>query len=142
LLSRIKRDLPELEQLLDETNREVYEDGIYRYYHTSFKVYGLKTHTRKIAKALRRLAPDKALRGLCVSPFDAYFASFWNVAGRWMVETGAQFRMALHAGPIVEAFFHARYFLEMVVKYGKQLEAPPQCLPSGWAAVLCLYNLR
>ena len=44
--------------------------------------------------------------------------------------------------PIVEAFFHARYFLEMVVKYGKELKSPPAVLPSGWAAVLCLFNMR
>jgi hypothetical protein len=44
--------------------------------------------------------------------------------------------------PIVEAFFHARYMLEMAVKYGKELERPPNCLPSGWAAFLYLYDLR
>ena len=44
--------------------------------------------------------------------------------------------------PILEAFFHARYFLEMVCKYGRKLKAPPQVLPSGWAAVLYLYQLR
>jgi hypothetical protein len=44
--------------------------------------------------------------------------------------------------PIVEAFFHARYFLEMAVRYGKKLKMPPAMLPSGWAAFLYLYNLR
>ena len=43
--------------------------------------------------------------------------------------------------PIVEAFFHARYFLEMAVRYG-ELEDPPNPLPSGYAALLCLYGLR
>jgi len=43
--------------------------------------------------------------------------------------------------PIVEAFFHARYFLEMAVRYGEQLQQPPLQLPSGWAALLHLYNL-
>jgi hypothetical protein len=32
--------------------------------------------------------------------------------------------------------------LGMVVRYGEQLDTPPQGLPSGWAAVLCLYHLR
>jgi hypothetical protein len=36
----------------------------------------------------------------------------------------------------------AKYFLEMVVKYGRELEEPPHVLPSGWAAILCLYELR
>jgi hypothetical protein len=43
---------------------------------------------------------------------------------------------------MLEAFFHARYFLEMAVKYGRELELPPTLLPSGWAALLYLYNLR
>ena len=45
-------------------------------------------------------------------------------------------------GPIVEAFLHAKYFLEMAVKYGEKLEEPPTMLPSGWAAFLYLFNLR
>ena len=44
--------------------------------------------------------------------------------------------------PIVEAFFHAKYFLEMAVRYGRTLESPPRKLPSGWAAFLYLYDLR
>ena len=43
---------------------------------------------------------------------------------------------------LIEAFLHAKFFLEMVVKYGKELEAAQNLLPSGWAAVLCLYDLR
>ena len=43
--------------------------------------------------------------------------------------------------PIVEAFFHARYFLEMAVRYST-LEEPPMPLPSGYAALLYLYGLR
>lgn len=38
--------------------------------------------------------------------------------------------------PILEAFFHARYLLEMICKYGREFEEPPTVLPSGWAAVL------
>jgi hypothetical protein len=33
---------------------------------------------------------------------------------------------------LVEAFFHARYFLEMVCECGCELDQPPACLPSGW----------
>ena len=44
--------------------------------------------------------------------------------------------------PILEAFFHARYFLEMAVKYGAELSEPPSPFPSGWAGLLYLYNLR
>jgi hypothetical protein len=51
---------------------------------------------------------------------------------RWLSETR----------PILEAFFHARYFLETAVRYAKELEQPPQVLPRGWAALLALYRLR
>lgn len=44
--------------------------------------------------------------------------------------------------PIVEAFFHARFFVEMAVKYGSELTEPPQPMPGGWAALLYLYDLR
>jgi hypothetical protein len=45
-------------------------------------------------------------------------------------------------GPMVEAFAHARYFLEMACRYGNELESPPNIMPSGWAALLYLYDLR
>lgn len=44
--------------------------------------------------------------------------------------------------PLLEAFFHARFMLEMAIKYGRELDAPPKPLPSGWASVLYLYGLR
>jgi hypothetical protein len=44
--------------------------------------------------------------------------------------------------PMVEAFFHARFMVEMAVKYGHELDEAPTMLPSGWAALLCLYGLR
>ena len=44
--------------------------------------------------------------------------------------------------PVIDAFFHARYMLEMVAKYGKLRNQEEQFIASGWAAVLCLYNLR
>ena len=43
--------------------------------------------------------------------------------------------------PIVEAFFHVRFFLEMAVRYAA-VDALPRPLPSGYAALLYLYQLR
>ena len=37
---------------------------------------------------------------------------------------------------------NARAMLEYTVKYGRELDAAPQYLPSGWAAVLYLFDLR
>jgi len=135
LFKNLQAQLPELETLLRRcSNHWGYEDPIYRFYHHSFKVYGLQDETVKIVQALQRLAPQLTLNeqflrivaagtGKVFTPKDN---RNWDAVTR----------------PILEAFFHARFFLEMVVKYGHELQAPPNTLPSGWAALLYLYNLR
>jgi hypothetical protein len=47
-------------------------------------------------------------------------------------------RWSLVTRPIVEAFVHARFFLEMAVRYAS-VDALPRPLPSGYAALLYLY---
>ena len=137
LLSNIKAKLPELATLLEEVSSHwVYEDLIYRFYHHSFKVYGLQNKTRRIVGALKDLAPEG-------KSFCKEFEEITKVGA-----SGKNFELehnknwTHHTRPFVEAFFHAKFFLEMVVKYGKEMEEPPDMLPSGWAAVLCLYDLR
>lgn len=44
--------------------------------------------------------------------------------------------------PILEAFFHSREMLRHTINYGKKLDHAPNTLPSGWAAVLYLFNIR
>lgn len=135
LFSNLKTKLPKLIQLLEDCNGHwAYEDLVYRFYHKSFKVYGMQMWTKKIVKYLQALSPktrldnyfSKIVRDGTGKKFDLSHNSYWTEETR----------------PIVEAFFHARYFLEMAVKYGRDLEKPPQMLPSGWASFLCLYNLR
>jgi hypothetical protein len=57
LLKNIKEQLPELEKLLAASNDHwVMEDGVYRFYHQSFKVYDrLQPITLEITKALQKL---------------------------------------------------------------------------------------
>jgi hypothetical protein len=135
LFSNLKSALPELEKLLDEFSGDWgYEDPIYRFYHQSFKVYALGHATKRIVSALQALAPERELNEWFVrivgegtnKTFDHEHNACWLEVTR----------------PIVEAFFHARYFLEMAVVHGRQLTAPPRMLPSGWAALLYLYRLR
>ena len=135
LLRNLKQRLPKLEELLAKVEGHwVMEDGFYRFYHQSFKVYHLQNATLEICPALQELLPGH--------PMNRWFL---EIVGQG---TGHEFEMAYnsdwlrHTRPIVEAFFHAHYFLKMTVKYGKELEAAPDCLPSGWAAVLYLFNLR
>jgi hypothetical protein len=135
LLQTIKRDLPKLEAMLANLEDEWgLEDVFYRFYHQSFKVYGLQLMTIELREAFKQLLPERPLNS-------------------WYLEivaqgTGHEFELAhndawlVHTRPIIEAALHSHFFLKQVVKYGKQLEAPPDQMPSGWAAVLYLFNLR
>ena len=135
LLKQIATNLTSLEELLKNCSDEWgYEDPVYRFYHQSYKVFLLQVATEKIVVQLQALAPELSL-------------------SRWFMEivkagTGQEFKHSDNetwtqsTRPILEAFFHARFFLEMICRYGKELEAPPDVLPSGWAAVLYLYDLR
>ena len=135
LFANLKAALPQLQALLDKYNGDwEYEDRVYRFYHMSFKVYDLQVGTTSMTEALQALAPDRKLhewyRKIVSQGTGKKFVLDHN--NRWLKETR----------PIVEAFFRARYMLEMAVKYGKELDRPPNCLPSGWAAFLYLYDLR
>ena len=135
LLTGIKAKLPELEALEERVSAHwVGEDCFYRFHYQSFKVYSLQGQTLKIVAALAAILPERPLQGylpeIVAEGTGRTFAPEVNT--RWTAETR----------PILEAFFHAREFLRLIVHYGRELESPPQTLPSGWAAVLILYGLR
>ncbi len=135
LLANIKAGLPELEALLSRASSHwEYEDYVYRFYHQSFKVFGVQSMTSTIVAALRALLPDAEMNG------DFLTIVAEGTGHRFSTEMNAKW--AATTRPLLEAFFHARFMLEMVVKYGRALDTPPQMLPSGWAAVLYLYGLR
>jgi len=137
LLANMKTYASDLTEVLEMVSSKAYEDMIYRFYHYSMKVYLDAPHkTRMIVDILHRLAPtgtrlsplfeEVCLAGLDPIQFDLSHNQAWG----------------LHTRPFIEAFFHARYFLEMAVKYATMLDEPPSLLPSGWAALLCLYEIR
>lgn len=134
LLANLRRERRDLEKLLAACDDHWgYEDPVYRFYHQSFKVYGLQGSTQEIVRTLQSLAPDR--------PLDPWFLEIVGAG------TGKEFRPEDNAHwtevtrPIVEAFLHARYFLEMAVRYA-DLDSPPRPLPSGYAALLELFGLR
>ena len=135
LLANMKVQLPALETLLERARSEwEYEDFVYRFYHQSFKVFSVQSMTLTIVNALRDLLPEV--------PLNPWFQRIIDEG------TGHTFRIEMNANwlpvarPMLEAFFHARFMLEMVVKFARTMDEPPQILPSGWAAVLYLYGLR
>ena len=135
LLTGIKAHLPELEALEERVSSHwIGEDCFYRFHYQSFKVYSLQGQTLKIVAALAAILPERPLQGflpgIVAEGTGRVFSPEANQ--RWTEETR----------PILEGFFHAREFLRLIVHYGRELESPPQTLPSGWAAVLILYGLR
>lgn len=134
LLAAIKRDMAKLEELRADCDKYG-EDGVYRFYHQSCKVYErLQRLTDNQVKMFRELLPGREL--------NASFMEIVQAGTGRRFESNTNEHWLEHTRPIVEAFFHARYFLEMACKYGKALDEPPLCMPSGWAAVLYLYDLR
>lgn len=135
LLLMAKTRLPLLKKLLaDVSGHWGYEDLIYRFYHQSFKVYGIQSQTQKIVTELRALAPHLQL--------NASFEKIVSEGTEKEFDTIQNQNWLIHTRPMIEAFFHAKYMLEMVCKYAEALNEAPQLMPSGWASVLYLYNLR
>lgn len=135
LLANLQAHRDELRALLAKcSDHWNYEDSIYRFYHGSFKVFGLQERTTEIVSALNALLPEQPMNvdflQIVAEGTGRSFTPKTN--SNWLQETR----------PIVEAFFHARFMLEMAVKYSAELNEPPQMLPSGWAALLYAFNLR
>lgn len=135
LLSAIQANLPQLEHLLTPF-QAFYEDGIYRFYHHSFKVYQLQESTARAVEIFKRIA------GATHSTLCECFEQIVSAGTGLVWEPNHNHNWTLHTRPIVEAFLHVKYFLEMMVKYGRTMEAPPNMFPTGWAAILELYDQR
>lgn len=134
LLKNLERHHGELAALLEEcTGHWGFEDPIYRFYHQSFKVFGLQKRTQEIVGLLRTVAPNRSLSLRFLAIIEA------GTEMEFRPDTNANWDAVTR--PIVEAFLHARFFLEMTVRYSK-IDRPPDPLPSGYAALLCLCGLR
>jgi len=135
LLANIKKNKAEIEKLRD-VFRRLEEDYVYRFYHQSFKVFGATGQIKQAKELFERLAPDSL-------PLNDWFCSIADQA------IGKQFDFAktnqiwlVETRPILEAFWHSKYFLEQMLVAADELDESPSLLPSGWAAVLYLYDLR
>lgn len=135
IFRELKARLPELEALLSKYDRHWgLEDSFYRFYHQSFKVYRLQAGTIEIVDALQSLLPERELN-------PDFLAIMQEGTGKTFEPAHNKIWPQI-TRPILEAFFHGRYFLEMAIKYGRELEGLPKVLPSGWGAFLYLYDLR
>jgi hypothetical protein len=135
LLGAVKEHLEEIDALL-EGFESLEEDAVYRYYHQSFKVYGVQRAIKRVQQLFEALAPDgtelnpwfvAVCQDACVKKFDIERSN-----RHWQAETR----------PILEGFWHCRYFLRQLAHYGRELDDRPKVLPYGWAAALHLYDIR
>jgi reverse gyrase len=138
LLEAIKKNLPELEERLKKAKGHWQgEDGFYRFYHGSLKVYFLQKETINIVKLINKVRLDAQLEHL-----NDQFAEIIYEGTTKTFDLEHNKNWGTHTRPILEAFFHAREMLTYMVKYGKSLDIAPNTLPSGWASVLYLFKLR
>ena len=135
LLTASRLALPDLEALL-ETILEDWNhwDGIYRFYHQSFKVYHLQALTLRISDALQALMPGREMNGLFQQVLTAGTGrEFHNSDNRaWVPETL----------PVTAAYLHAKTFLEVAIRCAKTYDHVESSLPSDLALFLYLFDLR
>lgn len=144
LLRNIKREMPTLERILEQVNDHWgEEDKVYRFYHESKKVYPIQGLTHMIYNALEKISPHRRKTNRVP---DMYYQQIIHEG-----MTGREFKLednqnwAKTCRPMLEAFWHSKYFLEMAIKYGKAYDhvpKSPERIKSGWAALLELYGLR
>jgi hypothetical protein len=134
LLQHTKSLKPELESMLRVMNDHwTYEDPIYRFYHQSFKVYSVQETTERAVELLKQLLPGQ--------PLNVVFVRIVSEGTGHTFEPSHNQNWEQHTRPLLEAFFHVKFMIEMAVRYADLPEAP-QPMPSGWAALLYLFNLR
>lgn len=135
LLVAIKTNLPKFKALLVKINDTwCYEDYVYRFYHRSYKVFSVQELTLEVVRELQALMPEQEL--------NRTFIQIINEGTGQVFEREHNQNWPGVTRPILEAFFHCKYYLEMLVKYGEHLNELPNPLPSGCAAILALYGLR
>lgn len=132
LLQAIKAHMPELEELKDDLYRLWYEDRVYRFYHQSCKVFALQEFTTRAHALFLRIGGGR--------PLNAWFETIVSQGTGKSMQHDTNAHWPEQTRPIVEAFFHAKYFVDMMTEYGQKLESATPYLPSGWAAILALYN--
>jgi len=135
LFDTIKSHLPDLLNLNEEV-KLAYEDGMYRFYHQSSKVYELQSLTVLMVELFQRIAQE---RGRALNP---WFLEIITEGTGIPLEPEQNKNWLSHTQTIVGSFLHAKYFLEMMINHGLTMETVLPPFKSGWAAILILYNQR
>ena len=135
LFDTIKSHLPELLELNEEV-KYAYEDGTYRFYHQSYKVYDLQNFTTLMVELFQRIAQEIGRE------LNPWFLEIITEGTGIIFEPEHNTNWLAHTRSIVGSFLHAKYFLEMMINHGLTMETVLPPFKSGWAAILLLYNQR
>lgn len=135
LLASLKARLPSFETMLADCDGDWgAADAVYRFYHQSFKVYCVQEMTVRIVSLLSEVAPQR--------PLNPWFMRIVSegTGKTFAIEDNRHWLEVTR--PILEAYFHARHFLQMAIRSANDLNDPPSMMPTSWASVLYLYGLR
>ena len=140
LLRNIQTRLKEFETVLAEVEDHWSEpDLVYRYYHHSYKVYGIQALTEKMVALLVSVDPKpKDSRG---GRFDRKFQEIIDAGTGHTFHVNHNPEWSKRGRPMLEAFWHAKYALVHAVDAAKMGQAP-NMLPSGWAGLLSIIGIR
>jgi hypothetical protein len=132
LLRRIKERLPRIKKALSRMGDE---DRVYRFYYQSYKVFDLQQDIKEGCQLIKEIGGE-------TDPVSPWYLQIVKEGTEGNFREDTNEHWLEQTRPIVEAFWHTKYFLTQLARYGRELESAPRCLPSGWTAVLCLFRLR
>ena len=127
LLAETKAKIIEIENL--KIRFDAYEeDFVYRFYHQSFKLFYVKDLIRDARNLFEKIAPH----GTELNPWFTHIVNdgiekefeLEKTNPNWLSETR----------PILEAYWHTRYFVNQLARFGRELDKCPQLL-----RVFCIY---
>ena len=137
LLENLRRNTLRLRQTLDQVSGpQIYARFIYKFYSGSFKAYYLQESTQQIVAELIAIAPEG-------TPLNPTFLEIVNAG------IGREFNVEVNEhwlernAPIVTAFLHAKFFLEMAVVCATSTTDPRTSSASAsvWQALRILYSM-
>jgi hypothetical protein len=123
-----------LEELARELE-EAEEDGIYRFYHGSNKVFFLQDPVKAAFTLIKEIGGED-------DPPNSEYARIVEAGTAHQFSETTNENWEAETKPVLEAFWHTKYFINMMVKYAKELETVEMMVQPGMAAVLYLFKLR
>ncbi len=134
LIISIKENIVDIKKLYNNFC-EAEVDGIYRFYHQSFKVYNLQNHINEANNLFKKLEPGSGV--------NLWFYQIILDGTQKGFEMSDNQNWLIVIRPILEAFFHCKYFLEQLIFVESNYDKPQEgFISSEYASFLCLFNLR